>query len=492
MNATTVSNPTTDDPFSEGLSNYAKLISEGSIRIIDALEYCLARIDKYNDQLQAFEYLDVEGARKSAESLQNLLDSGTSLGPLMGVPIAVKDIIAVNGMPTTNGSLHKTRQPGSGEATVVERLRRAGCIIIGKTKTVEFALGATGINTARGTPHNPCDMAQHRLPGGSSSGSAVAVSAGFAAFALGTDTGGSVRIPASFNGLFGLKTSVGRWPTDGVFPLSPTLDSIGPLCRYADDALLVHKAICEKHTNTVSQCFETGEADNTNTGQSHPGDLRGVHLAIPRDLFFDELDTEVQQAFDQAVDCLVKAGATISDTTLPEAHERATLFPQIVPPELIYALGRDGFKQAEERMDPVTRERAVVGLDVDAVDYVAACKRHLELAAIAEQRFADVDGWITPTCPFLPMTLSSLDDPDAHQRSLLASRNTQPANLMKLCACTLPIHHLASSANSEKNRLPVGLQLMGRFGDDENLLHLGSRLEQVIGRVALPDLEQKV
>ena len=136
---------------------------------------------------RAFEYLDVDTARKTANSLQQLVKNGTSLGPLTGVPIAVKDIIAVNGMPTTNGSLHDAGQPGEVEATVVERLRRAGCIVIGKTKTVEFALGATGVNSARGTPHNPHDMPEHRLPGGSSSGSAVAVSAGFAAFALGTD-----------------------------------------------------------------------------------------------------------------------------------------------------------------------------------------------------------------------------------------------------------------------------------------------------------------
>lgn len=468
----------TVDPFSNGLSHYATQVQQGKMRIPDALEYCLARIEKFDKQLRAFEYLDTEGARRSAQSLQQLVDNGTSLGPLTGVPIAVKDIIAVNGMPTTNGSLHQSNFPGDTEATIVERLRRAGCIIIGKTKTVEFALGATGINSARGTPHNPHDMAAHRLPGGSSSGSAVAVSAGFAAFALGTDTGGSVRIPACFNGLFGLKTSVGRWPTDGVFPLSPTLDSIGPLCRSAADAALVQDVVCN---NDVSKVIENRQSATS-------PDLRGIRLGIPRDLFFDELDPEVQQTFDTAVEQLKQAGAIISELALPEACERETLFPLIVPPEIIHALGRDGFKQAEARMDAVTRERAAVGLTVDAADYVAAKARHNELAAIADERLTGVDGWITPTCPFLPMTLASLDDPAQHQRSLMASRNTQPANLMKLSACSIPIHHITSSAQSGKTLLPVGLQLMGRFGTDERLLALSVKLEQLFGQAPLPEL----
>jgi len=159
----------------------------------------------------------------------------------MGVPTGIKDIIAVNGFPTTNGSNADTEHLSGREGTILEQLHRAGAIVIGKTKTVEFALGATGVNESRGTPWNPTDRKVHRIPGGSSSGSAVAVSAGLVGLALGTDTGGSVRIPACLTGIVGHKTSTELWAADGVFPLSPTLDSIGPLCRTVEDAATVHE-----------------------------------------------------------------------------------------------------------------------------------------------------------------------------------------------------------------------------------------------------------
>jgi len=248
------------NPFDKGLKAYAEDLRKGRANIVDSLNYCLQRIDKYDSHLQAFQHLDSNGASKTAQALQDLLQSGTDLGPLMGVPVAIKDIIAVDAMPTTNGSLFEAGLPGPVEADIVSQLKRAGCIILGKTKTVEFALGATGMNAARGTPRNPSDWDTHRLPGGSSSGSAVAVAAGFAAFALGTDTGGSIRIPASFNGIFGHKTSVGLWPTNGVFPLSPTLDSIGPLCRTAADAALIHHTLFNRNTAIPTVPDATGAA----------------------------------------------------------------------------------------------------------------------------------------------------------------------------------------------------------------------------------------
>ena len=188
-------------------------------------EFYLKRIKLLNKNLHSYIYIDYEGALKSAIAIDNLISAGVDLGPLMGIPIAIKDICSVTGMPTTNGSIVKSDDITGIEGSLVKRFRSLGCIILGKTHTVEFALGATGLNKPKGTPQNPWDSNTHRIPGGSSSGSAVAVASGLAAFAIGTDTGGSVRIPAALTGIAGLKTPKGVWPTDGIFPLSPTLDT---------------------------------------------------------------------------------------------------------------------------------------------------------------------------------------------------------------------------------------------------------------------------
>ena len=188
------------DPFASGIAAFAEDLRAGRTSSVAATEACLERIAALNPKLDAFQLVDGTRARAAAAAIDALLAAGTDLGPLMGVPIGVKDIIAVEGLPTTNGSLYQTAHLNGPEGTIVQRLKEAGCVILGKTKTVEFALGATGVNEARGTPWNPWDSSIQRIPGGSSSGSAVATAAGLCAFALGTDTGGSVRIPACFTG----------------------------------------------------------------------------------------------------------------------------------------------------------------------------------------------------------------------------------------------------------------------------------------------------
>ena len=270
------------DYFSSGITAFGGRVRSGELNFEEATRACLSRIAQLEPHLQAFEIVDDVRALNAAKSLDQLLASGTDLGPLMGVCVAVKDIIAVDGLPTTNGSLYTSDHLTTDEGTLIKRLRAAGCVIIGKTKTVEFALGATGINEVRGTPWNPWDATQHRIPGGSSSGSAVAVAAGLCGFALGTDTGGSVRIPACYNGITGHKTTVDLWPTDGVFPLSATFDSIGPLCRNVEDASVIHSVV-------------TGQEVQIETS------LQGMRFGKPRDVFFDDLDTEVAAGFDKAL-----------------------------------------------------------------------------------------------------------------------------------------------------------------------------------------------
>lgn len=450
------------DPFEGGIAPFAMDFRGGRITAVEATEACLARIAALNPRLDAFELVDGDRARAAARGIDALRAAGNDLGPLMGVPIAVKDIIAVDGLPTTNGSRYPTAQLTGGEGPLIRHLKAAGCIVLGKTRTVEFALGATGVNEARGTPWNPWDATVHRIPGGSSSGSAVAVAAGLCGFALGTDTGGSVRIPASFTGLFGHKTTVGLWPTAGVFPLSPTLDSIGPLCRSAGDAALIHTVV---------------------TGEPLPMPMRlaGLRLGRPGDLLFDDLDDVTRTTVESALLALSAAGVEIVDIEVPEVHERTRLFPAIVPAELIARLTPEGFAAARPNMDPTTADRAAHGLTVSAVDYCAAQFRLRELEAIAEERFADLDAWVSPSTPFTAMPVENLQYPDEAKRALLSSRNTQPANIFGICAASLPIQQFGAP-------LPVGLQLMAPRGQDARLLSLALALEPVLGVGTPPDL----
>lgn len=450
------------DPYESGIAPFAMDFRGGRITALEATEACLARIAALNPKLDAFELVDAERALEAARGIDALRAAGTDLGPLMGVTLAVKDIIAVDGLPTTNGSRYPTEHLTGPEGPLIHRLKQAGCIILGKTKTVEFALGATGVNEARGTPWNPWDSAVHRFPGGSSSGSAVAVAAGLCGFALGTDTGGSIRIPASFTGLFGHKTTVGRWPTEGVFPLSPTLDSIGPLCRSAGDAALIHAVVLDEPVPM-------------------PMRLEGLRLGRPKELFWDDLDETTRSTVESALLALSAAGIEIVEIDLPEAAERARLFPSIVPAELIARLTPEGFEQARPNMDPTTAQRAAHGLKVPAVEYVAAQFRRLELEAAAAERFDGLDAWVAPSTPFTAMAMENLQYPDEAKRALLSSRNTQPANIFGICAASMPIQQFGAP-------LPVGLQVMAPRGQDARLLSLALAFEPVLGTGTSPDL----
>ena len=452
------------NPFATGIESVARDVRLGKTTFLEITDICLQRIEALDSGLQAFELVCAERARAVADGFDRLLSAGTDLGPLMGMPVAIKDIIAVDGLPTTNGSLYQPPHLSVPQGAMVDRLLRLGCVVIGKTKTVEFALGATGVNRAKGTPWNAWDSNEHRIPGGSSSGSAVATAAGLCAFAIGTDTGGSVRIPACFNGLFGHKTTVGLWPTDGIFALSPTLDSVGPICRYAADASLIHREF---------------------TGASVPPKLSvaGARLGIPCTANLDDLDAEVAIAFELARRKLAALGAQLVEIDVPENLERIEVFSPLVGAEIISSLTRKGFNSARDEMDPITAARAAIGLDVDAVAYLDAKKRHHELIKIGRQRMEGMDGWISPTCPMVPMTLESLDAPESAERSLLASRNTQMVNLFGQCAVTLPIHYL-----TENDKLPVGLQLIMNGGEDAQLLALAGALEESLGKGPAPDV----
>ena len=453
------------DPLEQGgISAFGRRLRDGETTAEAATQAYLARTRAIDPALGAYEFVATEQALGAARAIDALLASGTDLGPLMGVPMGMKDIIAVEGMPTTAGSNLDVTDLIGPEGTFVRRVRRAGCIILGKLKTVEFALGGSGTNYNRGTPRNPWDADVYRVPAGSSSGSGVATAAGLCGFAIGTDTGGSVRGPAAYCGVVGVKTSVGTWPTDGIFPLSRTLDSIGPLTRSAADAAVVLAALLH---GTVPA----------------PAPLRGLRLGRPKQFFFDGLDTQVASCLEAALEDLKRAGVEVVEIDVPEIEENPTVFANISRPDFIAGYGRTRFEADRDRMNSDVADRAAAGLAVPADVYIENLWRHRELCAVSRQSLQSVDAWVGPTKsrvpPPYPVEFTTLEA----ARALVdaCAGPTRPANVFGQCATSQPVHQYGSP-------LPVGLQLMCAHGDEDKLLSIVLAVESVIGLPPRPDL----
>lgn len=451
-----------DPLISTGIRGFGARLRAGKTTAETTVGAYLKRIESLDSRLGAFEHVAGESALARARVLDRLLASGTDLGPLMGVPVAVKDLFAVEGMPTTAGSNLDVRDLVGSEGRFVGMLKRSGCIILGKTKTVEFAMGGTGINLVRGTPWNPWDAQVHRVPGGSSSGSAVAAAAGLCAFAIGSDTGGSVRLP-TYSGIVGLKTTRGLWPTDGIAPLCRSLDTVGLITTSATDAATVFGALAGIPAPTAAE-------------------PRGLRLGRPAQLFFEALDRDVGRCTEAALAALRAAGSEIVEFELPETAGQMDWVQALIAAEFIAAFGRERFEASREDMDPDVWDRLRPGLDLKADDYVRLMWRHREHCGKAIQRMEGLDGWIAPTNPSVAMPVADLEDPagSGRYRDRLG-RNTNPANFMGLCATSTPIQDRGSA-------LPVGLQIMCRANEESRALSIALLLEELLGRPPRPDL----
>jgi aspartyl-tRNA(Asn)/glutamyl-tRNA(Gln) amidotransferase subunit A len=453
-----------------GIAGFAERLRAGTTTAEAATEVYLQRINTLEPRLGAFECVLADQALDTARALDDLLAAGTDLGPLMGVPVAVKDLFAIDGTPTTAGSNLDLDDIIGGEGTFIKSLRRAGCVILGKTKTPEFAMGSVGgrggVSHLRGTPWNPWDAEIQRVPGVSSSGSAVAVAAGMCAFAIGTDTGGSVRGPAALCGIFGLKTTPGLWPADGMFPQAPELDTIGPMTATAADAALVFAAL-----------------QGTPLPRAHP--LRGLRLAKPVNHFYDELDSPVETCVAAALEALAGAGASIVPIEVPEIAEPKRDFGAYVPANLLAVLGRERFLAERHRMDPLIVPRIADGLEVKADHYIRLMWRRHELVRLIEDRMGGFDGWILPTAGMVAPPVAETEGRDAEDlRSEMGTRKTHrrmAANFFGLSATSTPIQTFGSD-------LPVGLQVMCPANCENRALSIALTLEDLFGAPPRPDL----
>ncbi len=438
----------------------------------------LAEIALSADHLGAYRETHADQTLAQADAADAAFGAGEDHGPLQGLPVSVKDLFGVPGYATFAGSVRplppRFEQPGP----VIQAALRQGATITGKTHTVEFAFGGIGTNPHHPVPINPWDTQALRAPGGSSSGAGVSLCEGSALLALGTDTAGSVRIPAAWTGNVGLKTTRGRWSTAGVVPLSTTLDTVGLLARTVDDVAFGFAAL-DDHTDQAS-----GTTPRL-------GDLK---LGRCDTLFFEECSPGVVEAVDAALAEVTRAGATLTSLHLPEVRAAHALFLQGGPvaPEAGRFLTRE-LPDWLEDMDPNVRLRIGDAARLPEETYQARLADLRDLAASMDQRLQTVDLLVAPTVANTPPRLADLsapappnapNTPNAYPRqNLLCLRNTCIANYLDLCALTLPIGLDAAS-------MPVGLMLMARRGQDTQLLSAALSLEHHLGtapqRLGLP------
>lgn len=425
---------------------------------IQALEAAIAAIDAAGDDgPRIFTRMYKNQARASARAADRRTQDGKSLGPLDGRIVSIKDLFDVAGERTTAGSvLLKESDPAPHDALVVSHLRAAGAVIIGKTNMTEFAFSGIGINPHYGTPGNALDV--HRIPGGSSSGAAVSVARGMADIAIGSDTGGSVRIPAALNGLVGFKPSQARVSRKGAFPLSATLDSIGPLCRSVQDAAATDGVLA-------------GDAHQALPQRGVPG----LRLGVPRGLLFSQADAEVLAAVERALAQLADAGAKVSDETLDtilaepfRLQERGPL----VSAEAAW-VHRAWTESKAQAYDPRVLNRIRRGQTMDAVSYVGIMQGRAALMPALDARMAELDALVLPTVPLLAPRIDALQSDDAFfSANALMLRNPSVFNFLDLPALSLPVQ--AAGAQG------VGLMLVGRRGGDRELLAIGAAVEALL------------
>ena len=449
------------DPRWAGVALLSQAFGARTLSPVDAVDALLDRIHRHDGRLHAFVTVYADQARLAAEGADRAIRSGHRIGPLHGVPIALKDLVDLEGRVTTGGSKVWAERVSPVTATLAERAIAAGMIVLGKTHTVEFAMGSWGTNTHMGTPWNPWDPAVQRTPGGSSSGSGVSVAAGLAPVAIGTDTGGSVRLPAAWCGIVGLKVTAGRISTFGVLPLSSTLDTPGPLARSVEDAALIFRLLNGPDPRDP-QTLAWAPADPMPTLRRGAAGLR---LAVMPDAERVGVDKEVLAAYDASVETLARLGARIERVTLPHRFgDYAAATGRII--------GAEGYRFVghlvdDERLpvDPDVRPRIQIGRGVSARDYLLALAEREARSREVVAALADVDALLTPTTLTPPIPIEQADQAGT------AAHFTRPVNYLGLCGLAVPNGFTAGG-------LPTSLQIVGHPGDEAMALRIGHAYQE--------------
>jgi aspartyl-tRNA(Asn)/glutamyl-tRNA(Gln) amidotransferase subunit A len=425
-------------------------------KLVDA---CLARIaDPAGEGARAFIHVDAEAAIEAAEAMDRLREVQAAPSPYAGIPVSIKDLFDIRGQVTRAGSRAlEDSAPADADAPVVARLRRAGFIVIGRTNMTEFAYSGIGINPHYGTPKSTWRRNVGHVPGGSSSGAAVSVADGMAHGALGTDTGGSCRIPAAYNGIVGFKPTQRRVPLDGGVPLSFTLDSFGPIARTVGCCAVLDAVLA-----------------NETVAPLRPRPIKGMRLAVPTTVALDELEDEVADTFERALETLSRQGALIERIEVPEFLDVAVMNTKggFAAAES-YAWHRYLIVANGDVYDPRVATRILRGESISAADYIDLLGARRSMIARATVRLAPYDALVLPTTANTPPRIADLADDKAFTKAnLLSLRNCTLINMIDGCAISLPCHR--------EGEAPVGLMLAASGGADRDIFELAAAMEGVI------------
>ena len=431
-----------------GRTNARKLVDE-----------CLARIaDNSGEGPRAFVHVDVEAAIEAAKAMDRLREVKAAPSPFAGIPIAIKDLFDIKGQVTRAGSRAlDDSPPAESDAPVVSRLRQAGFILIGRTNMTEFAYSGIGINPHYGTPKSTWQRHVGHVPGGSSSGAAVSVADGMAHGAIGSDTGGSCRIPAAYNGIVGFKPTQRRIPLEGGVPLSFTLDSFGPLARTAECCAVLDAVLAGEPIRPLQ-----------------PRAIKGMRLAVTTTVALDELDDHVAKSFERALTTLSRQGASIERIEVPEFLDVAVMNSKggFAAAES-YAWHRYLLESHGDIYDPRVSSRIARGEAISAADYIDMLQARKSMIARASVRLAPFDAVVMPTCAIAPPRISDLADDKAFMKAnMLSLRNCTLINMMDGCAISLPCHR--------RGEAPVGFMLGAAGGADRRIFELAAGIEAAI------------
>ncbi|NDZ80601.1 amidase [Streptomyces sp. SID10853] len=463
-------------PFELSLADAARAIRARELSPVELTTSVLARIGAVDGRVGAYVTVTADSALAAAVRAEREISGTGPRGPLHGIPMGLKDLIDASGLPTTASSDVRAGHIADHDSTVAARLKAAGAVLLGKTHTHEFAYGLTTPQTS-----NAWDLG--RVAGGSSGGSAVAVAAGGATFALGTDTGGSIRVPAALNGVVGLKPTYGLVPRSGVTSLSWSLDHVGPIARSARDAALVLAATAGYDPRDPASVRDTANASGTPVDFTGTGDLKGLRVGVPRNHYFDRVSPEVEEAVRRAIERLAELGAKLVDVEIPMArYVQATQWGLMVPEATAYH--ERPLRAVPDLYTPDVRVLLEAGELTSAGDYLRAQRARTMMRDGWARMFDGVDVVAAPT---VPMTAAksgqdTVEWADGTVEAVSDSyvRLSAPANITGVPALTLPVGH-------DHAGLPIGMQLMARPFRDATVLRVARVYEETtadVGRIA--------
>ncbi|MEM7059259.1 MAG: amidase [Pseudomonadota bacterium] len=447
------------DPFLS-LATLSDSYGSGETKPSDVTRAHLDRIERLQPKIGAFQAVYVEGAMQAAEAADKMFLSGHRIGPFHGIPFGLKDICDVEGRVTTGGSKAMADRISPVTGTVAQRLISAGGVLIGKTKTVECALGGWGTNQHMGTPWNPWDMQAHRVPGGSSAGTGAGVAAGFAVCGVGTDTGGSVRLPAAFCGLAGLKVTANRLPTDGILPLSHTLDTPGPLARSVEDAIMMFLVMDGMEGWRLDQDRKHG----TGLFAALREGVRGLRLGTLDDQERAQCTPDVLAAYDAALDRLQHLGAVLEVFHSPRGYGDLTAASgRLIAAEGFHHHGHL-YDDPEKPMDEDVRTRMLAGKHVSAADYLAITDDRAETTTAYLTAMKGFDAILTPTMTTAAPLVKEVD------QAVSPAYFTRHVNYLGMCAMAVP-------TDLTPGGLPTSLQIIARAKQEHMALRIGASIE---------------